>query len=149
MDKNPQLIIQLATALGITSQLYTTRMSQLLSQHDLTIAQFNLLNHLLRLSHKEHTITELTAALEINQPGVTKIIKKMDQLGLVATTPSQTDSRKKLISITGAGAQTVQTIMQSIGPDILGWFESWESGELEDFTWHLQKLGKWLDENRL
>lgn len=149
MDKKQQQIIQLATAFGIASQLYSTRMNQLLSQHDLTIAQFGLLNHLLRLSHKEHTITELTAALEINQPGVTKIIKKLSQSGLVASKPSKTDSRKKLITLTQTGAQTVQTIMQTIGPDIMSWFDDWEFDELEAFTQHLQKLGRWLDENRL
>lgn len=141
--------MQLGTALGITSQLYTTRMHQLLAQHDLTISQFSLLNHLLRLSHEEHTISELTAALEINQPGVTKIVKKLENLGQLQVKSSKDDSRKKLISVTDAGAQAVQTIFMAIGPDIVTWFTDWEADEMEQFTKHLQKLGKWLDENRL
>lgn len=127
MNQEQSKIIQLGTALGITNQLYTTRMAKLLGNHDLTIAQFSLLNHLLRLSHKEHTISELTAALEINQPGVTKIIKKLSQQDLVAVKPSEEDSRKKLITLTQEGARSVQSILMSIGPDIMDWFADWST----------------------
>lgn len=149
MNDEQLKIIQLSTALGILNQLYTTRMNQLLGQHDLTIAQFGLLNHLLRLHDKEHTVSELTAALEINQPGVTKIVKKLKKLGQVEVKPSKADSRKKLIRLTDAGAREVQTILMSVGPDIMAWFAEWEPAEMEQFTEHLQKLGRWLDENRL
>lgn len=149
MNKKQKQIIQLATALGITSQLYTTRMSQLLSNHDLTIPQFNLLNHLLRAGAKEHTISDLTAALEINQPGVTKIIKKLELLEVVSVKASSQDSRKKLVSITQTGAQVVQTVMMGIGPDVMTWFAEWDEREMAQFTRSLQKLGQWLDENRL
>lgn len=149
MNEKQKRIIQLSTALGITTQLYSTRMKQLLGTHDLTIAQFNLLNHLLRSGTKEHTISELTAALEINQPGVTKIIKKMNELGFVSVRSSSTDSRKRLVSIAREGAEMVQMVMVSMGPDVMAWFADWDDAEMTQFTNALQKLGRWLDANRL
>lgn len=149
MNEQQMQILQFATALGITTQLYSTRMSQLLSKHDLTIAQFNLLNHLLRSAPQKHTISDLTSALEINQPGVTKIIKKMDQLGIVSVETSGSDSRKKYVSITQKGAETVQTVMMTMGPDIAAWLADWDSAEIVALTASLRKLGSWLDENRL
>lgn len=149
MNKKQEQISQLATALGIVNQLYTTRMNQLLGQHDLTIAQFGLLNHLLRSGSEAHTVSELTAALEINQPGVTKIIKKLSQLDLVSVQTSAADSRKKQIAITGAGAQAIQKVMMGLGPDVFQWFADWEEDEMGQFTQSLQRLGGWLDENRL
>lgn len=142
-------IVTTTTQLGIVSQLYTNRMNQLLGNHDLNNAQFALLNHLARHHDQPQTLSTLTASMELNQPAISKIINKFLKAGWVSVTKDQQDSRKKWVSITQIGQQLVGEIMQNIGPDILSWFEGWSKDEIEQFGDHLNKLNRWLDENRL
>jgi len=138
---------QLATLLGIVSQLYSTRMNTLLRPHGFTLAQFALLNHLANV--KSQSITELTQAMEINQPGVTKIIQKFEREAWVTVSPDPKDSRKKQISISEAGQQHILTVGAALFPDVKNWFADWDSSQKAQFRQQLASFAGWLDENRL
>ena len=148
MSDRPQFA-QLATWLAIVSQLYTTRMTHHLNQHGFTITQFSVLNHLARHQHVQHTISDLTQAVEVNQPGATKIVKKLTGMGLLQSQKDTKDSRKKYVSITQAGLAMIQTVQQQLAPDVQAWFADWSSEEMDTFERQLQKLGIWLDSNRI
>lgn len=141
-------ISQATRQLGITSQLYTNRMNQLLGEHALNNAQFGMLNHLAR-ERKPHTLTDLTAVMELNQPAVSKIVSKFLKAGWASVTKDQQDSRKKWVTITPKGERLVGEIMQSIGPDVSGWFDSWSQDDIDQLSRLLGKLNHWLDQNRL
>ncbi len=141
--------VKASTLLGITTQLYSTRMNQILGEQDLNVSQFFLLNHLLRNQGKQEGISDLTQALEMNQPAVTKIVQKLAKLDLVEVKKDEIDSRKKWVSITVEGQKKIQTSMQSLGPDVANWFEGWSADDLDQLIGHLAKLASWLDENRL
>lgn len=149
MNVSMEAMAQLGTWLGIVSQLFTTRISKLLSAHNLTITQFAMLNHLARHQTDAHTISALTEAIEVNQPGATKIVKKFVEMGLVQVTKDRDDGRKRYVSITEQGLATVEQVLWSMAPDTARWLEAWDSAEIADFLAHLQKLGGWLDANRL
>ena len=149
MSEKLPLYPQVATWLGIVSQLYDTRMTKLLSEYDLTLTQFALLNHLGRNQTSKHTISMLADALEVNQPGVTKIVKKMTGLGWVQVEKDEADSRKKYVSITKVGGEMIMTIQMALAPDVVPWFDEWNVDEMKDFLAHLQKLGGWLEQNKL
>ena len=140
--------VKVSTLLGITTQLYSTRMNQILGEQGLSLSQFSLLNHLLRNQGKQEGVSDLAQALEVNQPAVTKIVQKLAKLELVAVQKDAADSRKKWVSITSQGQMKVQASMQSLGPDVAGWFEEWSADEMDQFIGHLAKLSGWLDENR-
>ena len=135
--------------LGIVSELYTSRMNQLLSQHDFTIMQFGVLNHLARNQGEKHTISMITAAHEVNQPGATKIVKKLEGMGLLQTERDQADSRKKYVSITEQGLEKLMQVQIELAPDVSAWFADWDAETRTTFLHHLQILGGWLDTNRL
>ena len=53
------------------------------------------------------------------------------------------------MSITETGLTIIQTVQQQLAPDVQAWFANWSSEEMEAFKQQLQKLGMWLDENRI
>ncbi|MGB1252675.1 MAG: MarR family winged helix-turn-helix transcriptional regulator [Candidatus Promineifilaceae bacterium] len=143
------LLPQIGTWLGIVNQLHSSRMTQLLGKHNFTIVQFALLNHLARQQDTPQTITDLTNALEVNQPGVTKIVQKLARLDLIVIEKDPKDSRKRLISISQRGRETLRAVMLELAPDYVACFAEWELDRLTEFLAQLQKLGTWLDNNRL
>ena len=138
-----------ARQLAIVAQLYTTRMDLLLKEHKTSLSQFGLLNHLANSPKEQSSISELTEAMEINQPGVTKIVKKLSEEKLVSIAHDANDSRKRLVSITPSGYDKIKSISMALFPDVSQWFADWEDDEIDAFTNHLSKLAKWFDSNRL
>jgi len=138
-----------ARQLAILTQLYSTRMDMLLKQHQTSLSQFGLLNHLANSPQDKHSISELTEAMEINQPGVTKIVRKLGDEGLIDVVTDETDSRKRLVSIKSNGYKKIQEVNLALFPDVSQWFEDWDDTEIDKFTQLLTKLATWLDKNRL
>ena len=149
INHSGEMLSQVGIWIGIVNQLYATRMQQALGKHDLTIVQFSLLNHLARQPSGPQTISQLTEALEVNQPGVTKIVRKFEKLGYLTVSRDSADSRKRLISIDSGGFALIGTVMGALAPLYRQMFAEWEEAELNTFIRHLQKLGGWLDKNRL
>ena len=149
MNDTIALLPQIGTWLGIVNQLHASRMTQLLGKHNFTIVQFSLLNHLARQQETPQTISDLTDALEVNQPGVTKIVQKLARLDLITVDKDPNDSRKRLISISRRGGEALQAVMLELAPDYVACFAEWDFEELEAFLAQLKKLGTWLDNNRL
>ena len=151
-QKNPQGIPKIALTarqLAIVTQLYTTRMDSLLKDHKTSLSQFSLLNHLANSPKEQHTISELTEAMEINQPGVTKIVKKLSEEKLVSIASDANDSRKRLVSINASGYDKIKSISMGLFPDVSQWFADWEEDEIDTFSNHLSKLAQWFDSNRI
>lgn len=146
---SPDQLIKFSTLMGITAQLFETRMSKLIGRHDLTSSQFALLNHLARHQGENESVSDLTQALELNQPAITKIVQKLTKKGMVETRKDAQDSRKKWVTITPSGLQAIGTVMQDMGPDIFSWFEEWSAEDLDRFNADLKRLSTWLDQNRL
>ncbi len=144
-----QTIRKTTTSLGILTQLYQNRMNQLLAPHELNTAHFALLNHLARHTEHPHTLSDLTAAMELNQPAVSKVINKFAKAGWVSVEKDQQDSRKKWVAITPLGNQLVINVLKEIGPDVAQWFAGWQEDEIEQFGKYMQRLVGWLDTNRL
>jgi DNA-binding MarR family transcriptional regulator len=134
--------------LGILSQLFQTRVSAILQPLDLTYNQLTVLSHLERLG-RQQTIGELAEAIEMNQPGVTKLVKRLEDGGLVAVAAGADDRRRRLVSITPAGAERMGNAMMTLFPDVAGWFDSWADEDVDQLGRLVGRLVGWLDENRL
>ncbi len=149
MNETQRDLAELATQLGILSQLYTTRMETLCTTQGFTFSQFALLTHLARSSKPVHSISDLTEAMEINQPGVTKIVQKLSEQGYLEVSTNKFDTRKREVRITTQGRAKLVQVSKAIYPDIAGWFKDWNEGDKKSFTAYLGKLAQWLDQNRL
>ncbi len=134
--------------LAITSQLYQSRIEMLLGGHDLSYSQFSLLNHLQRLG-KPDSISEIAAAMEINQPGVTKVAQRLSERGLVSIDVDPSDSRKRRVAPTAAANELLEVVSQTLKTDAADWFTGWSDNDLASFRDRLADLAGWLDANRL
>jgi DNA-binding MarR family transcriptional regulator len=142
-------LAEIATFLGMVSQLYTTRMEALFNTQGFTLSQFALLSHLARSSKAVHTISDLTEAMEINQPGVSKIVQKLYEQGYLEVNTNKFDTRKREVRITTQGRSKLGQVGKAIYPDLAIWFKDWQEGDKQSFANYLRRLAQWLDKNRL
>lgn len=149
MNEPQRDLAEIATLLGIVSQLYTTRMETLFNTQGFTLSQFALLTHLARSSKTVHTISDLTEAMEINQPGVSKIVQKLYEQGYLEVNTNKFDTRKREVRITTQGRNKLVQVGKAIYPDLATWFEDWKEGDKKSFASYLGTLAQWLDKNRL
>jgi DNA-binding MarR family transcriptional regulator len=67
------MAMQLSSELGRMTQSYNTRLAQFLRSHDVTYPQYAVLDHIMRNGTKAETISQISDAVEVLQPAVTKI----------------------------------------------------------------------------
>lgn len=143
------LIAECATWLSIVSQLYSAQMSSLLEPHGLTEGQFGILNHIARQPPDgRNRVSDIAAAVQVEQPAVTKALAKFQNMGLVELRPSTTDKRSKTVVATAKTGQLLGTIYQDIGPELHKTFSVIDPGNIEAFIKQLKQLGQWMDKNR-
>jgi DNA-binding MarR family transcriptional regulator len=142
-------LAEIATLLGIVTQLYTTRMEALFNTQGFTLSQFALLSHLARSSKTVHTISDLTEAMEINQPGVSKIVQKLYEQGYLEVNTNKFDTRKREVRITMQGRSKLMQVGKALYPDLATWFKDWQEADKHSFATYLRRLAQWLDRNRL
>jgi DNA-binding MarR family transcriptional regulator len=90
----------------------------------------------------------MSAQLEINQPGITKIVQQFLTEGFVGTSETDADKRVKPLVITKKGLKKYQQTLAALQPDIAPPYQDWPKQELQVFLSCLEKLYHWMDENR-
>lgn len=135
-------------SLGIINQLTTTFLSKKLAEHGLNSSQFDLLTHLMRHSDKPQTVSQLAQVMQMNQPGVTKVVNKLHQMAFIDIEKDEQDGRKKWVSINPTGLEKVQGAYQSFAPYMVKAFEDWGLEEMKLANEKIDKLMHWLDNNR-
>lgn len=133
---------------GIIQQLMDTRANKLFATLDLSRSQFSVLLHFSHNPERHWTVTALAQVMEMNQPGVTKVVKKLLEKGLLKTYPNEEDSRVKLLGITGKGLRYLDKASQQFRPRVAAIFQNWSDQELQQLRTLLEKHKDWLDDNR-
>jgi len=134
--------------LGIIEQLKGTREEKLFSHLEISSSQFAVLNHFTHDPKRAWTVTQLRKVMEMNQPGITKVVQRLVEHKLLATTTDKKDARRKQLKITSKGLKYCEHTARLLMPDIHQVMGHWQDDELADFSKHLEKLKCWLDENR-
>lgn len=147
-DPSRELRGRVTPMLGILAQLFEARMSALLKDHRITYTQLATMYHL-RGIDEAAPVGELAAAMQINQPGMSKVVKRLTDDGLTETSSSPTDARRKLVSITDRGRTLIDEVGVTLDSDVDQWFDGWQVDELGQFIGHVGRLIGWLDANRL
>ena len=148
LNQREQTEVRMTVLLGIIQQLMTTRQNRLFAGRELSLSQFALLNHFTHEPERSWTVTELAEVMEMNQPGITKIVTLLLDKGLLKSTPDKSDKRKRYLSINKKGLKVCSGTFQSLLPDISYVFEGWDEKSLRQFHKQLEKLMLWLDKHR-
>ncbi len=135
-------------SLGIINQLTNTLLSKKLAKYGLNPSQFDLLTHLMRHSDKPQTVSQLAQVMQMNQPGVTKVVNKLHQMKFINIEKGEHDGRKKWVSITPLGLTKVKEAYESLAPYLSKAFEEWDLEEMQLTNQKIDKLMLWLDDNR-
>ncbi|GLK85374.1 MarR family winged helix-turn-helix transcriptional regulator [Ancylobacter defluvii] len=64
------------------------------------------------------TVGDLAQALGVSQPGVTRTVARLVERGLAEAKPGPEDQRQKIVSLTAAGRQLVETAKGDLWPRI-------------------------------
>ncbi|MDD1793916.1 MarR family winged helix-turn-helix transcriptional regulator [Enterovibrio sp. ZSDZ42] len=148
LTEKQSLSFKLMISLGIVHQLTDTWLSKALEPCGLNQSQFNLLNHFSHQPEREQTISQLAQVMQMNQPGLTKVVNKLAEQGLVDVRKDDEDGRKKWIKINANGLARVQSAFKSFLPNIDQCFDQWDDDEMRQMLQHTDKLKTWLDNNR-
>jgi DNA-binding MarR family transcriptional regulator len=86
--------------------------------------------------------------MEMNQPGITKIVTVLLDKNLLQSKSDKIDKRKRHLSITRGGLTFCENTFSALLPEISHMFVEWNDDSLGQFHGHLEKLTLWLDNNR-
>jgi DNA-binding MarR family transcriptional regulator len=148
MSHEPEQLTQILIWIGVSNQLTTTRFNKLMSESNLPLPQFTMLNHFSRNPQQRHTITQLASAFQANQPAITKTVQHLIEKGYLDFQVSQEDKRVKFHSITAAGLEAHQQAIAQIIPDAQLIFAEWSAEEIDTLHKSLFRLKNWLDDRR-
>jgi len=140
--------VRVAILFGILQQLLTTRQNKLFANLSITSSQFGLLLHFTHNPTRSWLVSELANVMEMNQPGITKVVTQLVDKGLMLATPDTSDRRKKHLKITEKGLKICSITLNLFEPDIQNIYSSFANDELSELERHLEKLMAWLDNNR-
>jgi DNA-binding MarR family transcriptional regulator len=134
---------------GIIQQLMATRSNKLFKKLALTTSEFAILSHFSHQPTRSWTVSELAQIMEMNQPGITKLVTCLIAKSVLSAEVDEFDKRKRHLMITKQGLQLCNEVMEKLQPDISLCFSDWEDEELQQLLNNNEKLMKWLDNNRL
>ncbi len=122
---------QILIWLGATEQRLGTRVNRALKGTDLPYAQFVILNHLASLPGQAWTVTAVASALEIRQPSVSKIFRRLAAKGLVRVDAVPGDRRLRRHRLTGAGKVAHKEAFRRITPQASDIFSGWQDDDID------------------
>jgi len=102
MSTDDPLSYQIFNEIGIVNQLSSHAFTQALPR-GMTIAQFSILNHFVRLGHEYSTPARLASAFQVSRPTMSATLGRLERADLIQIVADPADGRGKRVSITDAG----------------------------------------------
>ncbi len=149
MTNRVELEFAVQDKLGVIALLQEARGQKLLRQHGLTVSQFTLLFLLGDDPAKQWTLTMLAQHMEMQAPGISKMVNQLSAKGYLQLEADTNDKRKRYINISKQGLKKRADTLAAMAPAIGDMFGQWSTKELTEFLRYLEKLRVWLDTNRL
>lgn len=137
---------RLLNEIGIIAQLSMARLERVLP-HGLTVAQFSLLNHCVRLGDG-WTPARLAAAFQVTRGTMTNTLQKLESKGFIRTETDEADARSKHVFLTPAGRVAREEALALLAPELARLPEALAPGEAVALIPPLEALRTWLDANR-
>ena len=132
--------------IGIISQLSSNRLERVLPE-GMSIAQFSLLNHLVRLGGS-WAPSRLARAFQVTKGAMTNTLQRLDAQGLIRVATDPDDARGKLVEITDAGRKMRERCVRATGEVLVDIVKLVPADDVRAALPLLEHLRKTLDENR-
>ena len=146
MNDQHKALFQFFNEVGIINQL-SGAIFQARLPEGLHISHFSVLNHLVRLGDGR---TPLAIANAFQEPKttMTHTLAVLEKRGLIRMAPHETDGRSKVVFLTDAGRATQAEAIASMGDPLLKIADDLGPDVLPTLLPALEKIRKYLDENR-
>ncbi len=132
--------------IGILEHLSRTMFERVMPD-GMTVAQFGVLNHFVRLGG-ERSPARLAAAFQVTKPTMTSTLQRLERAGLVTVKPDAKDGRAKVVAITEKGVATRQACIAALQPVLAQLGELVPEGDLAALLPGLTRLRQTLDSER-
>ena len=137
---------RLFTEIGIIEQLARNRLERGLPD-GLKMAQFGVLNHLVRLGG-QWSPARLASAFQVTKGAMTNTLQRLEKQELVLVEADPDDGRAKLVSLTEAGREMRARCVQSVGPLFSELSRELTDQDIAAALPVLERLRKYLDSHR-
>ncbi len=109
-------LFDLFNEIGIIAQLSGTMFERVMPD-GMTLAQFTVLNHFVRLGG-EKSPAQLASAFQVTRGTMTSTLQKLEAKRLIEMNPDPDDARGKRVKITDMGRRMRERCIEAIGPSL-------------------------------
>ena len=122
--------------------------ARLLTEHGLTINDYEVLLHLSRAPERRLRRVDLVERIMLTPSGITRLLDGLQSAGLVVKATCDSDARVTYAVLTDAGYEKLRTASRSHIADIEAAFARFDDDELEQLASLLARLtAEYLDES--
>ncbi len=132
--------------IGIINQLTQTIFERVMPA-GMTMAQFTVLNHFVRLGGTRSP-AELASAFQLTRATMSSTLQKLEAKSLVAFAPDPDDGRGKKVSLTGEGRAMRERCLAALAPELTKLAAIWPADQAAALLPHLSSLRALLDRAR-
>ncbi|MBU6319862.1 MAG: MarR family transcriptional regulator [Alphaproteobacteria bacterium] len=145
-DEDADLFFRLFNEIGIIDQLASSAFERALP-HGLTLAQFTVLNHCVRLGDNR-TPAQLARAFQLTRGTLTSTLGRLEAKGFIRIEADQKDGRSKRVFLTREGRAAREGAIRAARPHLDRVAGAFVRDDVHAIMPALQKLRAWLDQNR-
>ncbi len=131
---------------NIIAQLASSLMQRALP-HDLTVAQFSVLNWFVRVD-AEATPGRLARAFQVSNGAMTNTLQRLLEKALVTVVTDPRNGRQKLVRMTPLGRRCRDDAVASTFPDIADFLAHFDLAEVQALIPTLRRMREFLDHQR-
>jgi DNA-binding MarR family transcriptional regulator len=141
------LLFRLFNEIGIINQLATNAFERVMP-YDLTIAQFAILNHCVRLGDNK-TPAQLADILQVTRGTLTSTLGRLAEKRFIRLVPDAEDGRSKRVVLTAEGRKARDAAIAAAMPLLETARLAMPRATVVRMLPVLEDLRRWLDTNRL
>lgn len=140
------LYFRMFNEIAIIAQLSANRFQRVLPE-GLTVAQFGLLNHCVRLGDG-WTPARLAAAFQVTKGTITNTLQKLEAKGFIRVDPDPDDARSKRVFLLAPGRAAQQAAVRALAPELAQLPAGFPPALAAEILPVLESLRAWLDTHR-
>ncbi len=145
-DEDADLFFRLFNEIGIIDQLASSAFERALP-HGLTLAQFTVLNHCVRLGDNR-TPAQLARAFQVTRGTLTSTLGRLEAKSFIRIEADGNDGRSKRVFLTRQGRAAREDAIRAARPHLDRVASAVGREDVLAIMPQLQRLRAWLDQNR-
>ncbi|MES2033953.1 MAG: MarR family transcriptional regulator [Pseudomonadota bacterium] len=138
--------VRVMSEIAIIAQLSNARLDRSLPA-GLSAPQFGVLTHFMRRGGTESP-ARLAKAFQVTKGAMTNTLQRLEAQGYVTVIADEADGRRKLVSLTSAGARAFDAGVAAVRPHLEGLRSAFTEAEFQAALPFLTALRAWLDDER-